>query len=197
MICEGFLDSVGNAYRNVIKIGYTNYWRLDISNTNQEFVDSIWDNFTYEVRLLFDYNHEEYIKDLVINEDVIRFDGQCETFLFERKMRHHNFFDKSGEYTIYCFCKTNRQPYDKFVKAVLLIARKHYGSNKLKISCDDMIHEDQVIELSPTLKSWKEALSLVNSLKEMKRSEVTGMKDSGHKLAVNDGRQFDNFGYIQ
>ena len=164
---------------------------MDISKTTQEFVDSIWDNFTYEVRLLFDYNHEEYIKDLVINEDVIRFDGQCETFLFERKIREQ--YDFENENTIFSFCKTNRQPYDKFVKAVLLIAEKHYGSNKLKITCDDSYHG----EISLTLKNWKEPLSLVNSLKGMKRSEVTGMKDSGHKLAVNDGKQFDNFGYIQ
>lgn len=165
--------------RNVIKIGYTNKWKLDKAKTTQEFVDSIWDDFTYEVRLLFDYNHEEYIKNLVINEDVISFDGLCEGFIFERKISEkYNWF----------FCKTNMQPYDKYIKAVLLIAEKYYGYDKLEIDYDSGYHG---------MRYLKDAFSLISSLERMKRSEVTGTKDSGHKLAVNNGRQFDNFGYIQ
>lgn len=179
--------------RNVIKIGYTNKWKLDKDTTTQEFVDSIWDDFTYEVRLLFDYNQEEYIKNLVINEDVIRFDGQCETFLFERKIREKYIsfrqkFNWEETNWISFFCKTNKQPYDKYIKAVLLIAEKYYGYDKLEIDYDKGYHG---------MRYWKDAFSLISSLERMKKSEVTGMKDSGHKLAVNDGRQFDNFGYIQ
>lgn len=75
-----------------------------------------------------------------LNKDEVKFNGNGalahETFTFPRTLQitEKSFsLYKNGYY--FEFCKTARKPYDLFVTAVLLLAKKHFGES-IRISSD-------------------------------------------------------------
>lgn len=101
-------------------MGYTHYWN------SVDFTPEEWEGVMADVVKILDHAS---LRDLVcqewdqadhaplVNRDLIRFNGKGddghETFLYHR------------EGTQWCFCKTNRKPYDAAVCAVLLVLNHH------------------------------------------------------------------------
>ncbi len=69
----------------------------------------------------------------IITENMIRYDGDHETFVLERKPKQHSW--RKDEALVFNFCKTARKEYDGLVTATLLLAKHHLG-DEIKISSD-------------------------------------------------------------
>ena len=89
-------------------MGHTYHWRtnLDIHKMlGHDIIDLAWDSYKKDVETLFELTKsesEKYIKDLEISDDVIFFNGSCESFIFEKNPKNEN---KEWSYD---FCKANR-----------------------------------------------------------------------------------------
>ena len=79
------------------------------------------------------------LEDAEFSDNLIRFDGGCETFHFSR--------ERAGEGAVYDgfifgFCKTRMLPYDFCVKACLLILKSHFP--EMRISSDGEVDSEWV-----------------------------------------------------
>ena len=134
-------------------MGYTQYWyrKESLSNGWKNFINDVQELYTnlplvsYWGEKKFRTNQKLEISgwngegDPIFNEDEVKFNGRGalahETFKLSRILltTETYSFDKDGYY--FDFCKTARKPYDIFVTAVLLLAKKHFNKN-IKISSD-------------------------------------------------------------
>ena len=124
-------------------MGYTHYFN------HEQLSQDKWDNLTKDVKELFvDSKDTIQLNDddsdfPKVNGDIIFFNGIAndggETFVFTRKRQN-------------TFCKTFQRPYDKYVVAVLLLAKLHFG--------------DEVnVRTDGNKSDWKKGFDLVNELK--------------------------------
>ena len=134
-------------------MGYTQYWyrKGNLSDGWKEFikdVQKLYENLplvSYWAEKKFHTNKYLEISgwngegDPIFNENEIKFNGHGalahETFKLSRILSTTETysFDKEGYY--FGFCKTVRKPYDIFVTAVLLLAKKYFNED-MKISSD-------------------------------------------------------------
>lgn len=84
-------------------MGYTHYWEKDSIPAED------WARVVKRVRPILEA-HASILSDVEIDDEVIFFNGQCETFVVERASRKD--FD---------FCKTAAREYDPVVVACILI----------------------------------------------------------------------------
>jgi len=133
-------------------MGYTHYFR-----TNQSVPLDKWTKLTVAVKKLMAGQDMlqwecDIAKPPAVTHEMIRFNGiegdGYETFLLPRESKPASYDnDKSG----FCFncCKTAYQPYDKYVTAVLFLAKIHLGKD-INISSDGDVSE------------WQDGIALVN-----------------------------------
>ena len=95
-------------------MGYTHYWR----RAEQDISRADWARAMARIRPIIKSSADRLIEPS-INGELLRFDGDCETFFVTRKF--HSDFE---------FCKTRGRGYDDVVVACLLILAqefKNYG----------------------------------------------------------------------
>jgi hypothetical protein len=109
-------------------MGYTVYWTHQRSFTTQE-----WENIRQAVCNMF--KRLKQVKGSCgtgrpeIDNDSIHFNGDA-----TKGEDHESFYlDREGDG--FNFCKTARKPYDRFVKAVLVVAN-YYAPGALDVTCD-------------------------------------------------------------
>jgi hypothetical protein len=120
-------------------MGYTHYW-----NKIKELPQNKWGQFESKVaELIFEGGSEGVISG-ESGDDEIRFNGvgkeAYETFLFTRVESDEGFVQKDKDGKYFNFCKTARRPYDKFVVAVLLLAKEYFG-DQISLSSDGVDEE--------------------------------------------------------
>lgn len=141
-------------------MGYTHYWR-----TPQVINEENWKELTKAVEKLFkgcqDIIQKEYddSDEPEVSDQRIRFNGigedSCETFMLSRKYEGwttemvDELLDKEEICRYFNFCKTRERPYDKYVTAVLILA-KGYLKEEIRISSDGYVSE------------WQEGIKLIN-----------------------------------
>lgn len=101
-------------------MGYTHYWRH-----SGELPAAGWDQFRAMALAITDRAQAQRLglEGVQIDAEVVRFDGQCETFLVKRVGKG---FD---------FCKTRRDGYDPAVTACLM-ALKECFPTMVRVSSD-------------------------------------------------------------
>jgi hypothetical protein len=111
-------------------MGYTRYWTIKSKIDKDRFF-----KFKETCEELVDL-FKVPVDDLLINEDVVRFNGigddAHETFIFERTSIGFN------------FCKTQRKPYDELVCACLEVAKDVF-KNEIGVSSDGDNNDDRDI----------------------------------------------------
>jgi len=120
-------------------VGYTNYWY-----TKPELKKAQFSSFAKDVKALlakadvplaFEYDQTD--KPPQIDNEVVRFNGHGEngheTFMLTRKTEVSGY--SSIKKMAFAFCKTARKPYDKYVTACLILAKKHFGKD-IQVSSD-------------------------------------------------------------
>ena len=132
-------------------MGYTHSWEISIRPTNEQ-----WSNIKKAVEKLFATPEAEYTIQYgrfrftapVIDQEVVHFNGKADeagdVFYFDRW--------KGGDY-----CKTSRQPYDRYVVACLVIA-KHFASSRVNVRTDG------------DLEDWEDGIELAESVLKEKFS---------------------------
>jgi hypothetical protein len=109
----------------------------------------------------------------VADDAMIRFNGVDddghETFVLMRSDVPASYLENKNE--VFGFCKTARKPYDKYVTAVLLLA-KLYLQDEIRISSDGDIAD------------WKEGQKLIKEKVGM-RVEIVPDKDAEHQEIEN------------
>lgn len=102
-------------------MGYTHYWNV----IDPAVIDEKFPQFVEGATQIIHTAVEAGIKleNIEVSENKVVFDGEVETFWFERTGESFN------------FCKTGQEPYDTVVTAALIHAKKVFG-NALKVSSD-------------------------------------------------------------
>lgn len=94
-------------------MGYTHYWHRD----EIEIPVPLWDQILVRLTPLIEENATRLgIRDIQIDDDMVFFNGQCETFVVTRVF-HGSIFNG----VCFDFCKTRQEAYDPLVIACLLI----------------------------------------------------------------------------
>lgn len=107
-------------------MGYTNYWSINKSKSKKKFTPYVLGKVEQIISAYTESTNEKLVKtagsekDAVVKSTLIQFNGDtgdaCEDFYINLKDR-----------TDFNFCKTNRNIYDRAVKAVLmLLEQEHY-----------------------------------------------------------------------
>jgi len=126
-------------------MGYTNYWYQ-----HEDFTDEEWHKiqvFFHGLKMV--YGGGAYLKaDHIINDETtsdshVRFNGtkgqDYETFYLQKYADIN--LDYEGSHPAFNFCKTNRNPYDAIVWALLSYARYVKGDrSKFVVRNDDGEH---------------------------------------------------------
>jgi hypothetical protein len=109
-------------------MGYTNYWTQNRAFTTQEWGD-------IRAACIPMFNRLKQVKGgsgegrpIIDNSDII-FNGDAS------KEEEHETFQLMKAGNGFNFCKTARKPYDRYVKAVLVVAN-YYAPGALEVSCD-------------------------------------------------------------
>ena len=108
-------------------MGYTNYWHRP-----KEIDCNIFNKIVDDFKKYCSYEGSCCV-DMVINNSKISFDGESESFIFKRLDNDLSIGCEDGLY--FDCCKTRQGYYDKYVKAVLLIAYSYMGDD-FEIDCD-------------------------------------------------------------
>jgi len=102
-------------------MGYTHYWNVIEPAVIEEKFAQFAEGATQIIKTAVEAGIK--VTDVEVREDAVVFEGQVETF----------YFDKVGD--SFNFCKTGQEPYDTVVTAVLIHAKKVFGK-ALKVSSD-------------------------------------------------------------
>lgn len=125
-------------------MGYTHYFY-----TKPELDKKQFKAFAKDVKALIAkanvplaFEHNETDKSPEITDEVVRFNGHGEdgheTFMLTRETPVASYMENKKE--AFEFCKTARKPYDKYVTACLLLAKKHFG-NDIRLSSDGEVED--------------------------------------------------------
>jgi hypothetical protein len=110
-----------------------------------------------------------------IGFDNIRFNGigddGHETLYLEREGKAQEYLTEDSKGKRFMFCKTAMKPYDKFVTAVLFLAKVHLGED-IEISSDGDVED------------WQEGIQLVNE-KLGKNYQMLDNPNAEYKNAVS------------
>jgi len=123
-------------------MGYTHYWYKEKELDSQK-----WSDFTKDTTAIINettelcWESDQLDRKPEITDEIIRFNGKSdgghETFYFTRveieKDKAFVATDEDGKY--FNFCKTARKPYDKYVVAILHLAKRHFG-DKIYLASD-------------------------------------------------------------
>lgn len=132
-------------------MGYTHYYR-----TTPNIPSDKWAKLTTAVnKVLADQTilRQEFNMDEppMVNDEVIRFNGigedGHETFYLAKNDTPAEWSENQNE--VFNFCKTARKPYDKYVTAVLFLAKIHL-TDDIRLGSDGYISE------------WQNGVDLVN-----------------------------------
>lgn len=102
-------------------MGYTHYWNV----IDPAVIDEKFEEFVEGAKLIIHTGIEAGIRitDIEVSSEKVVFQGEVETFYFERRGEGFN------------FCKTGQHPYDTIITAILIHAKKIFGK-ALKVSSD-------------------------------------------------------------
>lgn len=109
-------------------MGYTHYWYKDKTLHKRAF-----DRFSKDCRKIIDQIVSEdngiELEDIETTGDLVFFNGDHETFVFERKTDHPDWAppERKKEKKVFDFCKTEQKPYDVVVVACLVLAKHYFG----------------------------------------------------------------------
>jgi hypothetical protein len=101
-------------------LSYTHFWATGPDNVEGKK----WSAFCKDARVLFDqfphlvYNDQEVI---------ISYGPKREVSFLAPRAGEFGFFSISYSQAAFCFCRTDRQPFDLLVKSLLLSAKSHFG----------------------------------------------------------------------
>ena len=96
-------------------MGYTHYWN------SEPFTEDSWNELVDIVRPIL-AKHDDILDDVIVDNEMIRFDGQCETFVLRRR---------GSDYE---FCKTRHREYDPVVVACIIVAANVANHHRLKFN---------------------------------------------------------------
>lgn len=101
-------------------LSYTHFWTTGPDNIEGRK----WLGFCKDVRTLFDhYPHLIYN-----NQDtIVSYGVKREVSFLPPRAGEYGHFGIYNTPAAFCFCRTDRQPFDLLVKALLLAAKKHFG----------------------------------------------------------------------
>jgi hypothetical protein len=102
-------------------MGYTHYWNVIEPAVIEEKFAQFVEGATQIIHTALEAGIT--VTDIEVSENKVVFEGQVETFYFEKVGESFN------------FCKTGQEPYDTVVTAVLIHAKKVFGK-ALKVSSD-------------------------------------------------------------
>ena len=132
-------------------MAYTHYWyRKSREFDRKTFTEAVAD-FT---KLLPVFREKKIVLlDLTADGELVRFDGECETFYMARESDAR--LSSTGWF--FEFCKTSRGAYDLAVTAALIVFKHHFGDD-IRISSDGEIGEewDPAIALTSSILGYKE-----------------------------------------
>jgi hypothetical protein len=101
-------------------LSYTHFWATGPDNVEGKK----WVSFCKDVRILFDqYPHMIYND----QEVIITYGSKREVSFLAPRAGEFGHFSLTNTQAAFCFCRTDRQPFDLLVKALLLSAKKNFG----------------------------------------------------------------------